>query len=200
MFTPGLRGRGYKTVSGRHEWPNRDPIREQGGLNLYVYCGNNPINGIDPRGEFLIGAIIGTISGVVSGIAGAVAQGGSTREIVTSAIVGGVIGGVVGALDPTEGVATEALIQAGAIGATAGYAGSIAGQLIANPSQYPSASVVADDTVGGALGGVTGQYGFGTILDATGSELGAEGTGAIFDFLGSMFGTSLQPPAKTHCP
>ena len=24
-------------------WANRDPIREQGGLNLYAYCGNNPV-------------------------------------------------------------------------------------------------------------------------------------------------------------
>jgi len=50
MFTPGLRGCGYKTVSGRHEWPNRDPIGERGGLNLYGYVGNNPISRVDPLG------------------------------------------------------------------------------------------------------------------------------------------------------
>jgi len=61
MFTPGLRGCGYKTVSGRHEWPNHDPIGERGGLNLYGYVGNNPINFYDPLGlwTFQVGVTIG---------------------------------------------------------------------------------------------------------------------------------------------
>jgi hypothetical protein len=35
MFTPGSRGCAYKTVSGRHEWPNRDPLKENGFNSLY---------------------------------------------------------------------------------------------------------------------------------------------------------------------
>ena len=31
-------------------WLNRDPIGEEGGVNLYGYVGNNPISGVDPLG------------------------------------------------------------------------------------------------------------------------------------------------------
>ena len=33
----------YETASGRSNWSNRDPIQEQGGLNLYAMVQNNPI-------------------------------------------------------------------------------------------------------------------------------------------------------------
>ncbi len=31
-------------------WPNRDPIEELGGLNLYEYVGNSPVDSFDPFG------------------------------------------------------------------------------------------------------------------------------------------------------
>jgi RHS repeat-associated protein len=40
--------RGYDSALGR--WLSRDPIEEQGGINLYGYVGNNPIHRIDPLG------------------------------------------------------------------------------------------------------------------------------------------------------
>ena len=40
----------YDPQQGR--FYTRDPIGYEGGINLYAYCGNNPIMGIDPMGLF----------------------------------------------------------------------------------------------------------------------------------------------------
>jgi len=63
-----VRGTATKTASGAHEtglvyyghrfyspslgrFINRDPIEEQGGLNLYGFCGNNTVNRWDVLGQ-----------------------------------------------------------------------------------------------------------------------------------------------------
>jgi len=45
-----FRARWYEPVTGR--WLSNDPIGISGGLNQYVFCGNNPVNFRDPNGEF----------------------------------------------------------------------------------------------------------------------------------------------------
>ena len=47
---PGCIAHGYETVSGRPFWLSRDPIGEDGGVNLYGMVGNDGINGIDLLG------------------------------------------------------------------------------------------------------------------------------------------------------
>ena len=46
---------GYDPTIGR--WLSRDPIEERGGINLYGYVGNNPVNLIDPDGRHPVLAI-----------------------------------------------------------------------------------------------------------------------------------------------
>ena len=38
------------------QWLARDPIGENGGINLYAYVGNNPVNAFDPFGLWQTGA------------------------------------------------------------------------------------------------------------------------------------------------
>jgi hypothetical protein len=40
----------YKTASGIPYWPSRDPIEEEGGINLYGFLGNNSILWVDAFG------------------------------------------------------------------------------------------------------------------------------------------------------
>jgi len=42
--------RDYEPGTGR--WTNKDPIRFRGGLNLYEYCGGDPVNWNDPSGLY----------------------------------------------------------------------------------------------------------------------------------------------------
>src|ERR1700738_1676589 len=42
--------RAYNPSIGR--WLSRDPLGEKGGLNLYAYVGNDPVNRVDPFGLF----------------------------------------------------------------------------------------------------------------------------------------------------
>lgn len=69
MFTPGSRHCAYRTASGRHEWPSRDSLGEEGGPNLYGFCGNAPIIYIDQFGNMYWGqALLGGLQ-AASGVA-----------------------------------------------------------------------------------------------------------------------------------
>jgi len=73
-------------------WISEDPIREFGGINLYQFCWNNPVNGVDPWGLIRwadagrsLGGGIGNGLGMIGGGVLAVGSGG------LGATLGGVI-------------------------------------------------------------------------------------------------------------
>ena len=50
----GLVYYGYRFYAPAHaRWLTPDPLEEQGGLNLYAFCANNPVNGYDALGLFV---------------------------------------------------------------------------------------------------------------------------------------------------
>ncbi|MBE7067976.1 MAG: RHS repeat-associated core domain-containing protein [Clostridiales bacterium] len=109
-----------------------------GELNMYAYCGNNPIMYTDETGEsfFLTALIIGlvagaTIGGTVAGVSAA--NSGETGwelagSIAEGVLLGGLIGGAGGALiglAPTIGAGLGAMMSgtasAGAVALTSSY-------------------------------------------------------------------------------
>jgi RHS repeat-associated protein len=59
----------YKPSTG--SWPNKDPLGDQGGLNLYNFVANNPINDYDVLGEWNqdVHQLLTTLWSVEAGIA-----------------------------------------------------------------------------------------------------------------------------------
>jgi RHS repeat-associated protein len=59
----GMYDYGFRFYSpGLGRWINRDPIREQGGANMYAFSGNTPLNAMDANGLFIDAALdVGSI-------------------------------------------------------------------------------------------------------------------------------------------
>jgi RHS repeat-associated protein len=90
--------RWYDPEIGR--WITPDPSED--GENWYGYCGNNPINGVDPDGTTLVANLIGSGAGAVEGFVGytiakMIPGGGGwhswdRREAIIAASCGAVVG------------------------------------------------------------------------------------------------------------
>jgi RHS repeat-associated protein len=154
--------RDYDPQTGR--WTNKDPVRFSGGLNLYAYVENSPLNYIDPTGEALVlaPAVAGAAWGGALGFAAAWAAGERGRGLAYAVAVGmatGALGGF------TFGASFGAMTASGAfVGGVAGWLGSALG----GGGFGAQAGSFLGGAYGGAIAGMLG-YGGGAFAAAVGA-------------------------------
>jgi hypothetical protein len=133
------------------------------GLNLYAYCGNNPVMGYDPNGTFAIttAIIIGLIAGAVIGgtVGGVVAYNNASASGATGwSLVGQTALGVLGGA-----------VVGGAIGALAGYA---IGGLITTLAPYIGAFLSSSFPILAPVM-MDGVLGYTVVATLTGAQIAA---------------------------
>jgi|GEM_PF-1874236 len=140
--------REYDPEVGR--WTTKDPALFQGGLNLYAYAENDPVDRVDPDGRIpllAVAFISGAVSGTSAFVANALGQSiaGNTINWSHAATAGG-IGFVQGALMPAS--------RGSAVGV--GAVANVATYLATTPRCAWSADGAGVAAVYGALGGLIG--------------------------------------------
>lgn len=141
------------------------------GLNLYVYCNNDPVNYVDPSGNaaltigalLLIGFVSGAVIGAASSVAGQyIANGFSWDNFsVGQLVLDTVLGGVSGLLSmSTLGLGAMVAANAGI-----GFVGAVGGHLI-NGSDFSKLSTWLDIGLSTGLGALVGRIGKAGALNA----------------------------------
>ena len=192
----------YEPTTGRFLSP--DPMGHAASMSLYDFANGDPVNRFDPDGRLFVGAAIGAVSGGIAGYYGALAQGGTLKQAALGAVAGAAVGGLIGAADPTEGLvsANEIVLAAGAIGAVAGGAGDIVGQVVTQKAQGTPLNKVDIDwysvevnTAGGAFGGASAGLGRVFLADAIEAVGGGEITSGMVQSVLAFPGSTLLPVA-----
>ena len=150
-FASGLVYFGYRFYAPeQRRWLNRDPLHEQGGINLYAYVNGDPLGYIDPTGEYgIAGAVYGAIAG---GIGGHISGGWQ------GALIGVGTGALVGAVNPFGANAAGAAAGAGIASLLSQGVGNLAsGNDVTDLCNYDF-SAAAGAAIGGALGGPLGNF------------------------------------------
>ena len=175
--------RHYDPAKGR--WLSRDPIEELGGINLYGFVFNNPVDFSDRDGRFLnfvAGAIIGAAADYAGQVAGNIASGQSLGQSLTNVSGASIAGGAaLGATGVGLGAAVSRGVAAAGVRGAAGVAARAAGNAIGGAALGAGDAAVRgnDVTQGAVLGGLGG--GLGSALgDAANAATSGLRTGSSF--------------------
>lgn len=156
--------RAYNAELGR--WISRDPIAENGGLNLYVYVGNDPLNRVDPLGwEW------DWVPGPYEALGWALGTATTGYTVAGAGFGVASVTGSAGALALAAAGAGAAVVGAGALGAIVGngldhafgLSDKISSALVGDPNRGPIPDIPLrfPDGGGGPGGGDPGGPGGG---------------------------------------
>jgi RHS repeat-associated protein len=184
--------RAYDANFGR--WLSRDPIGENGGTSLYVYCKNNTIKYVDPDGQFvwiIAGGLLGSAINV--GVTYFANGGNVTASQIAAAAASGFISGSLGAAaGPLGGTIARGLgfvsngIASSIASGTISAGASGLGQAVANEIDPWHKTNPLDAALWGGMGGGLAKYFFPTRNLNTWSQASYFGPKTF----GGLFGSS----------
>jgi RHS repeat-associated protein len=186
----------YDPVAGR--WTQRDPLDYYDSPNLYQFCGNCPVNALDPNGSFVIGVptVVGGFGGLVAGaVRGcflADTKLGESRleRVCMEAGKGGLVGLAVGFTIDTKGASARWLLAVGGITGIAveGYDQLLHDEFGTTAGLYQLGGAGLGNAVGAATGGLVPGSGsaanafaalVASVVGEAGSMFGGTGAAAI---------------------
>lgn len=144
-----FRMRWYDAETGR--WLSKDPIGLSGGLNLYAFCGGDPMNNSDPNGDFVVA------------IGGVGAAGGSTGGSLGSGIVIGV---------SMKNGLQVGTYQTGSFGSHVGLDASFGTGITIAPGADDICDIAGTAASAGGSGGVAASFGAEATVPLNGNPKG----------------------------